>query len=80
MASTIYTRGETKGRVTGRVEVLAEQLLRRLGKSKKVAGLVKRLPLCSDRDLHKVSLLIVDEKEDKALLAAVERLIPRSKD
>ena len=63
-------------RSRSRAEVVAKQLSHRLGKSRKLDLLLKRLPECSDAVLDKISILILDE-EKASLLASVERLIPK---
>jgi hypothetical protein len=80
MGSTIFSRGEAKGRAEGRAEraadLIAKLLRHRLGEGADVEALVKRLALCADATLDRISILVVDVKRED-LLAAVNDLISK---
>ena len=80
MGSTIFTRGEAKGRAERAANLIAKLLRHRLGKDQEleVEALAKRLPLCTDAMLDRISILVVDEKKED-LLDAIERLVPKAK-
>jgi hypothetical protein len=68
--------GRAEGRAERGAELVADLLRHRLGKSRKVDALVKRLPSCTDATLDKISILILDQDKTD-LLEAVERLMKR---
>jgi hypothetical protein len=76
MGSTIFSRGEAKGRADKAADLIAKLLRHRLGEGADVEALVKRLPLCGEATLDRISFLVVDVKKED-LLAAVNDLMSK---
>ncbi len=71
-------RQVTTAKAEGQRALVARQLRRRLGRTKRTEGLVARLDACSPNLLGKVADLIVGTKPKAQLLEAIERLVPKA--
>ncbi len=74
MKSTVLNEMRALGSAEGGARVVAKLLRHRLGRSRKVDALVKRLPSCTETTLDRISILILDQDKTD-LLASIERLM-----
>src|SRR5581483_2351752 len=75
MESTLLRRIRDIGKGEGAASVLAAQLRRRLGKSKKTEALPARLKTCDAKTADRLSRLILQTKSKAELYASVDRLL-----
>lgn len=62
----------------GNLRIIARQLRVRLGKSKRTAAIVARLPDCNEKTLVKIADLVVGGKKKPQLFSAIEKLVPET--
>ena len=73
----LIAEGKIKGELEGRRQLLAKLLRRVLGDGKEVETLIERLILCDNAALDDIGILLVECKDKRDLVPAVERLLSK---